>query len=132
MSELTPVQIVYDGDCPFCQAYLKMVRLKEDYSVELINAREPHPLVDEVTRRGLDIDEGMVVVLEDEFHHGDDAMNRLALMTAESGVIRRLTKWTFSNPWRSRNLYPVLRGGRNLSLKLLGHKKIKNLSGAEP
>ena len=109
-----------------------MVRLQEGYAVELINAREPHPLVDEVTKRGLDIDEGMVVVLEGKFYHGDDALNRMALMTTKSGLMRRLTKWTFSNEWRSRNLYPFLRGGRNLSLKLLGHKKIKNLSGAEP
>ena len=131
MSELTPVQIIYDGDCPFCKVYVGMVRLKENYAVELINARDPHPLVDEVTLRGLDIDEGMVVVLEKEFYHGDDALNRMALMTTKSGLMRRLTKWTFSNPWRSRNLYPFLRGGRNVTLKLLGHKKIENLSSAE-
>lgn len=129
MSELTPVQIVYDGDCPFCQAFAGMVRLKENYSVELINAREPHPLVDEATKRGLDLDEGMIVVLEDTFYHGDDAMSRMALMTAENGALRRLTKWTFSNPWRSRNVYPILRGCRNLTLKILGHKKIDNLNG---
>lgn len=128
MNELTPVQIVYDGDCPFCQAFAGMVRLKESYSVELINARESHPLVDEATKRGLDLDEGMIVVLEDTFYHGDDAMNRMALMTTKNGALRRLTKWTFSNPWRSRNVYPILRGCRNLTLKILGHKKINNLN----
>lgn len=127
MSALTPVQIVYDGDCPFCRAYAGMVRLQENYSVELINAREPHRLVEDATKRGLDLDEGMIVVLEDKFYHGDDAMNRMALLTAKSGLLRRLTKWTFSSPWRSRNLYPTLRGIRNLSLKILGHKKIDNL-----
>jgi len=127
MSELTPVQIIYDGDCPFCQAYVGMVRLQENYSVELIDAREPHPLVEESTRKGLDLDEGMIVVLEDEFYHGDDAMTRMALMTAESGLLRRLTKWTFKSPGRSRVLYPILRGGRNMTLKVLGHKKIDNL-----
>ena len=127
MSQLTPVQIIYDGDCPFCQAYVGMVRLQEHYSVDLINARDPHPLVEAATERGLDLDEGMIVVLEDEFYHGDDAMTRMALMTTKSGVLRRLTKWTFTSPWRSRNLYPILRGGRNITLKFLGHKKIDNL-----
>ena len=132
MRELTPVQIVYDGDCPFCRAYAGMVRLQENYSVELINAREPHPLVDEATEKGLDLDEGMIVVLEDKFYHGDDAMTRMALMTTKSSLLRRLTKWTFTSPGRSRLLYPILRGGRNMSLKVLGHKKIENLSGVDP
>lgn len=127
MSELTPVQIIYDGDCPFCQAYAGMVRLQKNYSVELINARESHPLVDAATAKGLNLDEGMIVVLEDNFHHGDDAMTRIALMTTKSGLLRRLTKWTFISPWRSRNLYPILLGGRNMTLKVLGHKKIDNI-----
>lgn len=126
MSALTTVQIIYDGNCPFCQAYVGMVRLQENYNVELINAREPHPRVDEVTLKGYDLDEGMIVILDGDFYHGDDAMHRMALMTANSGALRRLTKWTFSSPWRSRNLYPLLRGGRNMTLKILGHKKINN------
>ena len=128
MSEQTPVHIVYDGDCPFCRAYAGMVRLQENYSVNLINAREPHPLVEAATKKGLDLDEGMIVVLDDVFYHGDDAMTRMALMTAKSGLLRRFTKWTFESPARSRVLYPILRGGRNMTLKILGHKKIKNLS----
>ena len=128
--QIVPVQIVYDGDCPFCQAYVGMVRLKENYSVELINAREPHPIVSAATEKGLDLDEGMLVVLQDKFYHGDDAMTRMALMTTKSGLLRRLTKWTFTNPWRSRNLYPILRAVRNMTLKLLGHKKIENLPDA--
>ena len=127
MSQLTPVQIIYDGDCPFCQAYVGMVRLQEHYSVDLINARVPHPLVEAATERGLDLDEGMIVVLEDKFYHGDDAMTRMALMTTKSGLLRRLTKWTFTSPGRSRILYPILRSGRNMTLKVLGHKKIDNL-----
>lgn len=127
MTDNIPVQIIYDGDCPFCQAFAKMIRLRENYSVELINARDPHALVDDATQRGLDLDEGMIVILGDEFYHGDDAMTRMALMTTKSGLLRRLTKWTFTSPRRSRILYPILRGGRNLALKILGHSQINNL-----
>ena len=127
MPEPIPVHILYDGACPFCTAFSQMVRLQENYSVELVNARAPHPLVQAATQKGLDLDEGMIVVLDDEFYHGEDAMTRMALMTAKSGVLRRLTKWTFSSPWRSRILYPFLRAGRNMTLKILGHKKIDNL-----
>lgn len=127
MPDPIPVHILYDGACPFCTAFSRMVRLQENYSVELVNAREPHPLVQAATQRGLDLDEGMIVVLDNQFHHGESAMTRMALMTAKSGLLRRLTKWTFSNPRRSRFLYPVLRAGRNFSLKILGHKQIGNL-----
>jgi len=127
MSDTSRLSILYDGACPFCSSYSKMIRLQENYSVELINARDRHPLVQEASEKGLDLDEGMIVVMGDIFYHGDEAMRRIALMTAQSGVLRRLTKWTFSNPIRSRFLYPILRAGRNLSLKILGHSPINNL-----
>lgn len=127
MPDPMPVYILYDGACPFCRAFSHMVRLQENYTVELVNAREPHPLVHTATEKGLDLDEGMIVVLNEKFHHGEDAMTRMALMTAKNGLLRRLTKWTFSNPRRSRFLYPILRSGRNFSLKILGHEQIGNL-----
>ena len=41
---MTPTQrasIVYDGDCPFCSRYVKLVRLREALgSVDLVNARD--------------------------------------------------------------------------------------------
>lgn len=127
MESPTPIKIVYDGDCPFCQAYVKMLYLKEQYAVDLINARDGHPIVTAISEAGLDLDQGMVVELDGQFHHGEQAMTIMALMTADSGALRRLTKWTFKNKARSRTLYPILRAGRNATLKLLGHKKIKNL-----
>lgn len=120
----TPVQVVYDGECPFCKAYTKMLRIQQHFDVELINARDPHPLVTEIADQGLNLDDGMVVKLGGVIYHGADAMNRLAIMSTKFGLIRRLSNWIFSNPTRSRLLYPFLRFGRNMSLKLLGFKKI--------
>lgn len=129
MIELTSIRIIYDGDCPFCQAYVKMVRLKEHYKVELIDARGGHAIIAEITSGGYDLDDGMIVEIEGKFYHGDEAMNRMALMTTDSGILRRFTKWIFKSEWRSQNFYPVLRAGRNLTLKILQHKKIDNLGG---
>jgi len=127
MSPETHIRIIYDGDCPFCQAYVKMLRLKEQYRVELIDAREEHAILPEITSQGYDLDDGMVVEINGRFFHGDEAMTRMALMTTKSGVLRRFTKWTFTSERRSRYLYPILRSCRNMTLKVLGHKKIKNL-----
>lgn len=127
MSPETHIRIIYDGDCPFCQAYVKMLRLKEQYRVELIDAREEHAILPEITSQGYDLDDGMVVEINGRFFHGDEAMTRMALMTTKSGLLRRFTKWTFTSERRSRYLYPILRSCRNMTLKVLGHKKIKNL-----
>ena len=127
MSTDTHIRVIYDGDCPFCQAYVNMLRLKEQYTVELVDARGDHKVLPEITAKGYDLDDGMVVEINGQFFHGDEAMTRMALMTTKSGLLRRLTKWTFTNKRRSRYLYPILRGGRNMTLKVLGHKKIKNL-----
>jgi hypothetical protein len=42
-------------------------------------------------------------------------------------VFNRLTYWSFRSRRASRVLYPVLRAGRNLVLKLLGRTRINNL-----
>src|SRR6185437_10214690 len=55
------VWVVYDGQCPFCSSYVRLYRIRERGSrVSLIDARSAHPLVDEVRRRNLDLDRGMV------------------------------------------------------------------------
>ena len=57
--------IVYDGDCPFCSRYVKLVRLREALgAVSIINAREGGPLVDEIVEAGFDLDEGMVLKVD--------------------------------------------------------------------
>ena len=64
MSE--PIYVVYDGECPFCTAYVKLLRLREAAGkVELVNAREAdHPIVLKVRDRGIVLDEEMALMLE--------------------------------------------------------------------
>ncbi|MEP5535325.1 DCC1-like thiol-disulfide oxidoreductase family protein, partial [Ekhidna sp.] len=73
------IWIVYDGDCPFCSAYVKLVRLREIYSnVNLINAREGGAIVDEIKKIPLDLDDGMVLKMGNNFFHGNECMHILA------------------------------------------------------
>lgn len=125
MTERPEIYVIYDGECPFCSAYVRFVRLREAAGkVYLLNAREPHPVVREVQDKGFDLDEGMALKIGDAIYHGPDVMNRLALMSGGSGLFNRLHLWIFSNPKRAKTLYPALRAGRNLALKLLGRRKI--------
>ncbi|MEM8790844.1 MAG: DCC1-like thiol-disulfide oxidoreductase family protein [Pseudomonadota bacterium] len=125
MPQASEIAIVYDGECPFCSAYVGMVRLREAAGrVHLLDAREGGPEVERIRAAGLDLDEGMVLLMGDEMYHGADCIHRMGLMTTESGVFNRLNAWVFRSPGRSRFLYPILRAGRNLALKILGRKKI--------
>ena len=117
--------IVYDGACPFCSRYVRLLRLREALGpVALVDARQGGPLVDEVERRGLRLDEGMVLVLGEHMHHGADCIHRLALLSTESDRFNRLNGWIFRSPAASRLLYPVLRLGRGVALRLLGRGKL--------
>ena len=126
--------LVYDGECPFCSAYVRYLRVRESLGkVHLVNARDGHPVVDEIRARGLDLDEGMVLKLGDRYYHGADCINVLALLSTGSGPFNRLNAAIFRSPTASRYLYPVLRAGRNTVLQLLGRKKLaENASLAEP
>ncbi|MEM1276230.1 MAG: DCC1-like thiol-disulfide oxidoreductase family protein [Pseudomonadota bacterium] len=125
MPQPTEIAIVYDGECPFCASYVGMVRLRQAAgSVRLIDARGGGPEVDRIRKAGLDLDEGMVLLTGDEMYHGADCIHRMGLMSTRLGVFNRLNAWVFRSPARSRFLYPILRAGRNLALKILRRKKI--------
>lgn len=122
-----PAYIVYDGDCPFCSRYVRMIRLREAIgNVVLIDARSGDPRVEALMNQGYDLDEGMVLVDGDRIYWGDDCIHRLALMSTPSGAFNRVNAWIFRSPAASRMLYPVLKAGRRAVLTLLGRKKIRD------
>jgi len=122
------VLLVYDEQCPMCDAYCRMVRLRESVgTLKLVDARAGGALMDEITRRGLDIDQGMVLVVDDVMYYGADAICALSLMSSGSGLFNRLNHWVFRSRTRSRVLYPLLRATRNLVLKALRRSRINNL-----
>ena len=120
--------LVYDRQCPMCEYYCTLSRVRESAGeLVLVDARDGGPLMDEITAAGLDIDDGMVLKAGDRLYYGADAIHALSLMGTNSGVFNRVAYWTFRSRRVSRVLYPVLRAGRNLLLKLLGRTRINNL-----
>ena len=122
------VLLVYDGECPACSRYGQIVRVREDVGrLVVVDAREDTPIMREITAAGLDIDEGMVLKLGDELYYGSDAIHMLAMIGSRSGPLNRLNYRLFSSPRVARALYPVLRAGRGVLLKLLRRSRINNL-----
>ena len=117
--------VVYDGDCPFCTRYARLVSLRRAVGpVTLMNAREGGPLVARLAAAGYDLDEGMVLLYGGRIYHGADCMHMLALLSGGGGAANRAFAAVFRHPAAARRLYPVLRAGRNTVLRLLGREKI--------
>ena len=118
-------QIIYDGECPFCTAYVRLSRLRESVGpVMLIDARQGGAVVDAVRRAGFDLDQGMVLRYAGRFYHGADCINMMALLSSPSGLFNKITSTMFRHPTLTRVSYPVLRGFRNLTLAALGRQRL--------
>ncbi|MGH8476543.1 MAG: DCC1-like thiol-disulfide oxidoreductase family protein [Methylococcales bacterium] len=118
--------LVYDGDCPFCNTYVRYVRLHKAVGrLQLVNAREGGPLIESIKQRGFDLNEGMLLIIEDQSYFGAECMHRLALMSTRSGCFNAVNAWIFSRSLLSKLLYPCLKLGRRIILILLGRSKLE-------
>lgn len=118
--------LVYDGECPFCSQYVKLLRIRETAGpLRIVNARDGGEETREVAAAGFDLNEGMVLKMSDRLYHGHDCVHALALLSAPKGVFSRFNGWVFKSPKRAALIYPVLRAGRNFTLRLMGRKKIE-------
>ena len=117
--------LLYDGECPFCSAFVKMVRFKATVgNVELRDARDYPALVGDMDERGLVVDDGIILSLDGRLHYGADAMHMIALLSTPVGVFNRVNRWVMASPGRSRLLYPVLVRGRKVLLRMLGRSRL--------
>lgn len=128
MGKANDILLIYDKDCPACNAYCQLVRIRQSVGdLQLINAREDSAIMQEITALGLDIDQGMVLKMGTGLYYGSDAIHMLSLLSSRSGFFNRLNYHLFKSRRVAKWLYPLLRACRNLLLKLLRKRKINNL-----
>lgn len=122
------ILLVYDKQCPACNYYCNLARIRETVGkLVLVDARESGEVMQRITDAGLDIDQGMVLIIGNEMYYGADAIHMLSTLSTRSGLFNRLSYHLFRSPRVAAVLYPALRACRNLLLKVLGKTKINNL-----
>ena len=129
-SNQNDVWFIYDGECPICCVAANGLAIKETIGkLNLLNARENnnHPLMLEINSRGLNLDKGMVIKVNDNYFHGADALQVMGLIGTNQGWFNRMNYLFLRSKFSSRLFYPFLKGTRNLLIKLKGVGKIKNL-----
>lgn len=127
MAEADYIELVYDGDCPFCSASAHMVRLKQAVGqLRIHNARDitDTPLMAQIRAQGFDLNQGIIVSYQDRLYHGEDALYLLALLGSENGWLNRLNVALFRNRRTVALAYPFLKAVRSCALFLNGKKPI--------
>lgn len=101
--------IVYDGACPFCTAYVSLVKLREHFAVELLSARSADTRIDAFLRDGYRLDTGLLLKTDHAVYLGAEAMYQLAKISTGEDMLNRTQRILCSRQWLSTLLYPVLR-----------------------
>ena len=128
LKSISNATIIYDGECPYCSNYVALQRLRAEVgNVDLIDARSDDPLVDLVVKLGYDLDHGMIFIRNGKVYYGGEAVNILALLSSSHTLFGRITRIVFGQPAITRLMYPVLKCGRNLTLRLLGREPINRV-----
>lgn len=82
--------IVYDGLCPFCTSYVRLMALRRSVgAVELVDARSAHPEVQRLVNLGYDLNEGMAAIYGGKIYFGSDATVVISAMTQVRGPFGR-------------------------------------------
>ena len=70
------ITLYYDKECPFCDKYVKLLKLKENFQIILKDARVN---LDEIKQlcNNLDINNGFVVIYENRCFQGSNALQFL-------------------------------------------------------
>ena len=134
MSTATPdtrMTVVYDGECPFCRNYVRLMALKKAVgAVELVDARSDAPAVRRLVELGYDLNEGMAAIYGGTVYFGSDAVVLISTLTHKAGPAARVLAALLRDPRRAKRLYPVMRVGRRIALRLLGRPEIASEAGA--
>jgi predicted DCC family thiol-disulfide oxidoreductase YuxK len=123
MENRSTLEIVYDGDCPFCTQFVKMVRLREVFgAVRLVDARASgDPQINDLRSR-YHLDDGFVVIHGGKEYYGPEAMDFLSMACDSKGLMSRLLRSPLFRGAFGRWTYPKLVAGRKLALRLLGRR----------
>lgn len=123
----TEIKIFYDGSCFFCKNYIRFVKLKEDFNVSLYNLREHLDIADNFFKRGINVDDGMIIEIKDKIYFGVQAMIFLSKYDENKNIYNFLINKIFKLNFFPNFFYSVFKLIRIFVLKLMKIKLILDI-----
>lgn len=117
--------IIYDGECPLCSRYVRMVRLQKSVGqVVLKDARSDLESAQKYKEKGYNLDNGMIVIYNENIYYGKDAVHIMSLLSTQSNLFNKINAALFKHKIFASMIYTVLVLLRKLLLKIINRKKI--------
>jgi len=120
------LKILYDGECPFCKNFVRFMRFRENVSddILLIDVRQNQKEKGRYIKAGYDFNEGMIVDWGGDIYYADQAVYILGILSSNDTFWSKLNRLVFKSQKRAKFLYPILKCGRRVALKILGRSSI--------
>lgn len=87
------VIMYYDGECRMCQRYARYAGLFEQYDMQLRNARDYPDAMQEYAQQWYDINQGMIVIYQDQVYHGVHAIIKIDYLVRDMTDEPTIHRW---------------------------------------
>ena len=109
---------IYDGECPFCNHFAELLELKSKIkNISILDGRKNPVLIKDLLNKGYNLDNGAILLKNDDIFHGADAINTICkLINKPSSKLLEILSKTFKSSKRTRLIFPFLVRARRLAL----------------
>tara|TARA_B100000212_G_C27070578_1_gene403771 strand:- start:38 stop:421 length:384 start_codon:yes stop_codon:yes gene_type:complete len=117
MKEST-LTFIYDGECPFCNHFAELLELRSKIKhISILDGRKNPELIRNLLTKGYDLDNGAILLMDEDIFHGADAINTICKLIKEpSSKLLQILSSTFKSSERTRFIFPFLVRARRLTL----------------
>ena len=114
-SELT---FIYDGECPFCNHFAQLLEIKSKIDkITIIDGRENLFILNDLLKKGYDLDNGAILLQGEYIFHGAEAINVICKeINNPSSALLNILSNIFKSKKRTNFLFPFLVRARRFVL----------------
>tara|TARA_Y100001968_G_C18912730_1_gene506015 strand:+ start:77 stop:478 length:402 start_codon:yes stop_codon:yes gene_type:complete len=113
---------IYDGECPFCNNFAKLLELRKILpSLQILDGRENLEKLTELYKKGYDLNKGAILINNGEIKHGADAISWICSQIKDpNDSLLEILRIIFTSNNRSRIMFPFLLWARRILLTVKG------------
>lgn len=110
--------LYYDGECPFCNRYADILKLKKCFDIEICDARVD--LSWKEYDKDIILDNGVILIYEASCYQGVEALDMLLSICKYDGMFFSLQKFIFSSKVLGNIVYTCFKFFRKVALYFKG------------